>query len=177
MSSSTLPFAQLADQCQAAGLSPENAANIAHELSRAFGVHDDEVALFKLEKAQLKFIYPPSLSNVGAIPLSHATSLAARTANTKRPEIMNNFSQTKHASIFESVPVDSKTRSGGTKAEKVALIIQKVMSAPVAGPSGVIGVIQISRKGTSPKAAGPDFQPSDLQRLLSAASALAKCFK
>jgi len=51
------------------------------------------------------------------------------------------------------------------------------MSAPVTGPSGAVGVIQISRKGTSPKAAGPDFQPSDLQRLLSAAGALAKCFK
>ncbi len=177
MASSTLPFAQLADQCQAEGLSSGNAARIAHELSRSFGVHDDEVALFKLEKGHLRFVYPPSLSNVGAIPLSHATSLAARTANTKRPEIMNNFSQTRHASIFESVPVDSKTRSGGTKSEKVAIIIQKVMSAPVMGESGVVGVIQISRKGTNPKAAGPDFQPSDLQRLLSAAGALAKCFK
>lgn len=176
MASSALPFTQLADQCHADGLSPENAAKIAHELSRSFGVHDDEVAVFKLEKAQLKFIYPPSLSNVGAIPLSHATSLAARTANTKRPEIMNNFSQMRHANIFESVPVDSKTRSGGTKAEKVAMTIQKVMSAPVTAPSGVVGVIQISRKGTNPKAAGPDFQPSDLQRLLSAAGALAKCF-
>lgn len=177
MASSTLPFAQLADQCQADGLSPENAAKIAHELSRAFGVHDDEVALFKLEKAQLRFIYPPSLSNVGAIPLSHATSLAARTANSNRPEIMNNFSQMRHASIFESVPVDSKTRSGGTKSEKISMVIHKVMSAPVTGPSGAVGVIQISRKGTSPKSAGPDFQPSDLQRLLSAAGALAKCFK
>ncbi len=177
MASSTLPFAQLADQCQAAGLSPENAAKIAHELSRNFGVHDDEVAIFRLENAQLKFLYPPSLSNVGAIPLSHATSLAARTANTKRAEIMNNFSQTKHASIFESVPVDSKTRSGGTKSQKVAMTIQKVMSAPVMGPSGVVGVIQISRKGTNPRAAGPDFQPAELQRLLSAAGALAKCFK
>lgn len=177
MASSALPFAQLADQCQSEGLSPENAAKIAHELSRSFGVHDDEVALFKLERGQLRFIYPPSLTNVGMIPLSHATSLAARTANTKRPEIINNFSQTRHAGIFESVPVDSKTRSGGTKSEKVAIVIQKMMSVPVTGPAGVVGVIQISRKGTSPKAAGPDFHPRDLERLLSAAGALAKCFK
>jgi hypothetical protein len=177
LGSSTLPLNQLADQCQTDGLSAENSAKIAHELSRNFGVHDDEVALFKLEQSQLRFIYPPSLSNVGMIPLTHSNSLAARTANSKRPEILNNFPQMRHASVFESVPVDSKTRSGGQKAEKITMVIQKVMSAPVVGASGVLGVIQISRKGTSPKAAGPDFQPSDLQRLISAAGVLAKCFK
>jgi hypothetical protein len=176
LASSTLPFNQLAEQCQATGLTPENAAKIAVELSRTFGVHDDEVAIFKLEQAQLRFIYPPSLSNVGMIPLTHTSSVAARTANTKRPEALNNFAQMRHASFFEAVPVDSKTRSNNQKPEKVAIAIQKMMSVPVVGPAGVLGVIQVSRKGTSPQAAGADFQPMDLQRLVAAANALAKCF-
>jgi len=77
LASSTLPFGQLADQCQATGLTLENTAKIAGELSRSFGVHDDEVAIFKLEKNQPRFIFPPQLSNVGMIPISHAHSLAA----------------------------------------------------------------------------------------------------
>ena len=177
MTSSASSLNQLAEQCQTDGLSTQNAAKIAHELSQIFGVHDDEVAIFKLQQAQLRFIYPPSLSNVGAIPLSHANSVAARTANTKRPEILNNFAQMRHANVFEAVPVDSKTRTGGQKVEKVALTIQKVISVPVVGPAGVLGVIQISRKGASPKAAGPDFQPADLQKLVHGAGVLAKCFK
>lgn len=175
MASSTLLFSQLADQCQAAGLTPENTARIAGELSRGFGVHDDEVAILRLEQNQLRFIYPPQLSSVGMIPLSHSHSLAARTVNTKRPEVVNNFAQMRHASVFESVPVESKTRSG--KPQRNAMVVQKVMSVPVISPVGVVGVIQISRKGSTPKAAGSDFFPSELSRLAAAASALAKCFK
>jgi hypothetical protein len=179
LASSTLPFNQLAEQCHEAGLTPDNAAKIATELSRSFNVHDDEVAILKLEQSQLRFIYPPSLSNVGMIPLSHSSSVAARTANTKRPEAINNFPQMRHASVFEAVPVDSRTRSSkpDQKPEKVAMTIQKMMSVPVVSATGVVGVIQISRKGTSPHAAGADFQTSDLQRLVAAANALAKCFK
>jgi hypothetical protein len=178
LASSTLPFNQLAEQCQAAGLTPENAARIAVELSRSFGVHDDEVAIFKLEQSQLRFVYPPSLSNVGMIPLNHSSSVAARTANTKRPEAINNLSQMRHASVFEAVPVDSNTRSKkpDQKSEKVAIPIQKMMSVPVIGTNGVLGVIQLSRKGTSPHTAGPDFQLADVQRLVAAANVLAKCF-
>lgn len=175
MASSTLPFSQLADQCQATGLTPENVARIANVLSRSFGVHDDEVAILKLEKTQLRFIYPSQLSNVGVIPLNNSNSLAARTANSKRPEVINSFAQMRHASIFESVPVESKTRVAG-KTERNAIVIQKIMSVPVISPAGVIGVIQISRKGSTSKSAGADFYPSELSRLAAAAAALAKCF-
>jgi hypothetical protein len=74
------------------------------------------------------------------------------------------------------VPIDSKTR-GEHKPERSAMVIQKMMSVPVVGSDGVLGVIQLSRKGASPKSSGADFQPSDLQRLLAAAAMLAKCFK
>lgn len=175
MASSALPFNQLAEQCQAAGLTPENIARIAAELSRSFGVHDDEVAIFKIEHAHLKFMHPTKLSSVGMIPLN-SNSVAARTANSKRPEVFNNFSQMRHASVFEAVPVDSKTR-GPQKPDKSAMVIQKMMTVPVIGPAGVLGVIQVSRKGATQRSAGLDFQPGDLQRLTSAANVLAKCFK
>jgi len=89
--------------------------------------------------------------------------------------VINNFAQMRHASVFESVPVESKTRTG--KSERKAMPVQKVMSVPVIGAAGVMGVIQISRKGSTLRAAGADFYSSELSRLSAAASALAKCFK
>ena len=45
------------------------------------------------------------------------------------------------------------------------------MSAPVLGTDqAVMGVIQISRKGITPAAAGPDFAVQDLRKLEVAAS-------
>ena len=55
--------------------------------------------------------------------------------------------------------------------------MQKLMSAPEVGPNGTLGVLQISRKGTSAPSSGPDFTPADLQKLVAAAAAIAKCFK
>jgi len=176
LASSTISFDQLAEQCQGEGLNPANAIRIAAELARSFGVHDDEVAIFQLESNQLKFIYPAKLANVGMIPLSHSSSVAARTANTRRAEIINNFAQQRHASVFEAVPIDSKTR-GEHKPERSAMVIQKMMSVPVVGSTEVLGVIQLSRKGASQKSSGADFYPADLQKLVSAAAMLAKCFK
>ena len=176
MASSTVSFDQLAEQCQEEGLNATNVLRIATDLARSFGVHDDEVAILQIETNQLKFLHPAKLANVGMIPLSHSSSVAARTANTRRAEVINNFAQQRHASVFEAVPIDSKTR-GENKPERNAMVIQKMMSVPVAGPAGVLGVIQLSRKGSSPKTAGPDFQQSDLQRLVAAAALLAKCFK
>jgi hypothetical protein len=166
---------QLAEECAVGGLSKENAERIAAELSKSFQVHDDEIAIFRLQNSQLNFVFPTRLSTVGMIPLNHTNSVASRTANTRRPEIINNLPQMKHASVFEAVPIESKTR--GPHPASSAIVIQKMMSVPVLGPSGVLGVIQLSRKGTSAKSAGPDFQPADLQRLVVAAQALAKCFK
>jgi hypothetical protein len=169
------PIAKLADLCQTEGMNQANGAKVAAELAKTFAVHDDEVAIFQLEKGQLKFVYPTRLSNVGMIPLNHSSSVASRTANTKRPEIVNNFAQTRHASVFEAVPLESKTRT--QKPEPGGSLIQKMMSVPVMTVAGVVGVIQVSRKGATPQAAGPDFQPADLQKLVMAAGALAKCFK
>lgn len=180
MATPALPFAQLAAECEAEGLSPKNEEKIGHELARIFGVKEDEVGILRIEKQHLVFCYPVKLHNVGSIPLNTSTSVAVRTANTRRPEVINNFAQAKHTSVFEAVELSSRKPEQAGKTEKSDYylhLIQKLMSAPVLGPAGAIGVIEVSRKGASAPAAGPDFKPGDVQKLVACASALAKCFK
>jgi hypothetical protein len=178
MATPAIAFAQLANDCESGGLSTENVARIVAELSKTFNVHNDEVAILKLEKTNLRFIYPAKLANVGSIPLNTNTSVAARTATTKRAEAINHFAQTKHASIFEAVELGKKAQHvAGQKDDKHSSPIQKLMTAPVVTAGGVLGVIQICRKGKSAPEAGADFSPADLQRLVAIATALAKCFK
>ena len=176
MATAALPFAQLANECEAEGLSPKNAERLGKELAKVFKVKEDEVGVLRIEKQNLVFVYPVKLHNVGSIPLNTSTSIAVRTANSKRAEVINNFAQTKHTSIFEAVQLGGSNPSGGTPDPHIN-IIQKLMSAPVVGPNGTLGVIQISWKGTSAPASGPDFMPADLQKLVAAASTLAKIFK
>src|SRR5947209_8502991 len=174
MATAVVAFSQLANELEEQGLTQANGERIAAELAKAFSVKTDEVAVLKLEKTNLIFIYPAKLQNVGSIPMNTSSSVAARTAVTKRAEIINNFSQTKHASVFESVPLSE--RKIDPKAPKVHSI-QKLMTAPVVSSAGVQGVIQICRKGESAPQAGADFTPVDLQKLVAIATSLAKCFK
>jgi hypothetical protein len=178
MATPVLAFATIANECEAEGLSPKNGERIGHELAKIFSVHPEEVAILRLTGQNLGFVYPARLAQVGSIPLNTGNSVAARTATTKRPEAINAFAQTKHASVFEAVDLGEVARATpGQKIEKHQHVIQKLMSVPVTGPAGVLGVIQVSRKGESAPASGPDFSPLDLQKLLAIAGALAKCFK
>ena len=176
MASPVIAFSQLANEIEPDGMNPAHAERVAGELAKTFSVQLDEVAILKLEKNQLVFLYPSKLGQVGSIPLNTSSSVAARTATTKRAEAINNFAQTKHASVFESVKLgEKKTDPGAAKEEKH--VIQKLMTVPVVGQAGVLGVIQVSRKGTSAPHAGNDFTQMDLQKLVTISSALAKCFK
>jgi transcriptional regulator with GAF, ATPase, and Fis domain len=178
MATPVIAFNQLANEFEDEGLTPHNAERLAGELAKTFSVQLDEVAIMRLDKTQLVFLYPSKLGQVGSIPLNTSSSVAARTATSKRAEAINNFAQTKHASVFESVKLTEKKTDpgiGGVKEEKH--VIQKMMTVPVVGPNGVQGVIQISRKGTSAPAAGNDFSQMDLQKLVAIATALARCFK
>lgn len=179
MATAALPFAQIASDCEAAGLTPKNAERIGHELARTFNVKEDEVGILRIEKQNLVFCYPAKLHNVGSIPLNTSTSVAVRTSNSRRAEIINNFAQIKHTSVFEAVQLSpsGSQQIGGEKTDRHLHVIQKLMSAPVVGPNGTLGVLQISRKGTAAPSSGPDFTPADLQKLVAAAAALVKCFK
>ena len=52
------------------------------ELSRIFNVKPAEVALLRVEKEALNFLFPVELKAAGSIPLTSASAVAARTANT-----------------------------------------------------------------------------------------------
>jgi len=138
-------------------------------LAKMFQVQQTEVAILRLNRGLLNFIYPEELRTAGSIPVSSA-SIAAHTAISKKPEIFNNFARVKHASIFESIKLG--TSEGVDTSEP--LPIQKLMSAPVIDEhSHVLGVIQISRKGSEATYAGADFSREDLHELEMAAGILA----
>jgi hypothetical protein len=146
-----------------------NPQNFCSALAKLFGVRATEVALMRLEKGLLSFLYPEQLKTAGSIPVSSSSAVAAHTASTKKTELFNAFVKVKHASIFESVKLNSSEdveRSGQNA-------IQKLMSAPIIDAQRkVLGVIQVCRKGFDPATAGPDFTLDDLQQLELAAKVL-----
>lgn len=174
MSSYAPAVAQLASDCEPEGLTEANSERIAAELARIFHVSKGEVGILRIEDDALLFVHPSKLQNVGRIPLTTTTSIAARTANTRKAEIINNVVRTRHASFFEMVSVDG---DGEPRRAREQQVIQKLMSAPVISMNKAVGVIQICRKGPTAPAAGPDFLPGDLQKLVMIANGLGKCFK
>lgn len=138
-------------------------------LGKLFGVRPTEVALMRLEKGLLNFVYPVELKTAGSIPVSSSSAVAAHTASTKKTELHNAFVKVKHASIFESVKLNSSddVERAGQNA------IQKLMSAPILDEQRkVLGVVQVCHKGFDAATAGPDFSQDDLQQLEVAAKVL-----
>ena len=150
----------------AAETSQISLTSVGERIAKSLSVKTDEVAILavSIRWKHLYFLIPESLKNVGYIPLSSTTALAARTARESRPEINNNFTAVRHASVFEGVKVTSE----GTEA------IQKIVSAPILTDGRIVGVIQISRKGANAASAGPDFTADDLGRVLALCKPLGK---
>jgi hypothetical protein len=161
----------LVDAMVCSGQSPETEglAQLEQTLARMFGVDSDEVAILTLntKNKTLKFVIPEKLALVGTIPLTSTGALAARTVRERKAELVNNFSTSRHASVFEGVPL------GRRQGE----LIYKIMSAPIMDGGHVAGVIQISRKGQSASDAGPDFTQKDLRVLTSLSPVLARFLK
>jgi len=144
-------------------------AALAERIAKDLQVNPDEVAILAISERQrsLNFLVPEALRNVGSIPLSSTSALAARTARESRPDIQNNFSAVRHATVFEGVKADTLSTAA----------IQKIISAPILFDGKVIGVIQISRKAASVQEAGPDFLPDDLGRVLAICKPLGKLIR
>jgi hypothetical protein len=150
-----------------ASAAPEvSLTSVAEKIAKSLGVRKDEVAILGLSTRwrHLHFLVPEALKNVGFIPLSSNSALAARTARDNRPGIENNFSAARHATVFEGV------RIAGDAAEA----IQKIISAPILAEGKVVGVIQVSRKGPDAASAGPDFLSDDLGKVLALCKPLGK---
>src|SRR5262249_14468033 len=140
--------------------------SIAERIAKILNVKAEEVAILAVSAKwrHLHFLVPQALKNVGFIPLSSPSALAARTARENRAEVNNHFPETRHASVLE-----------GVKAETLsAEAIQKIISAPIVHGDKVVGVIQISRKGISPAAAGPDFTSEDMNKVTALCRPLGK---
>jgi len=167
---------RLTSEIEQQGLTPENSRRLAVEIACKFGVQEDEVGILLLEGSTLVFCHPSRLKGVGRIPLNSSSSIAARTASTRRSEVLNHFAQVKHTSFFEAVKLSQSEIEDGQRPDLSSCVIQKLMTAPVMEGKKVRGVIQVSRKGASPTAAGPDFTQEDLQQLTEMASAVAACF-
>jgi len=145
-----------------------SAMDLCMVLAKIFRVQYTEVALLRLEKGLLRFIFPEHLRTTGAIPLS-SKAVAAHTALSKKAEIFNNFARVKHASIFETIKPGAADSDDGPAPAP----IQKLMSVPIMDrESKVVGVIQISRKGLDPRHA-QDFSREDLHDLEVAAGLVA----
>jgi hypothetical protein len=133
-------------------------------LAKLFGVRPTEVALMRLQKGLLSFLYPEQLKTAGSIPVSSSSAVAAHTASTKKTELFNAFVKVKHASIFESVKLNTSSEEDVERTGQNA--IQKLMSAPILDAQRkVLGVVQVCRKGFDTATAGPDFSPEDSQQL------------
>jgi hypothetical protein len=139
---------------------------IAEKIAKELHVKTDEVAILSVSNRwrHLHFLVPTALKNVGFIPLTSNSALAARTARESKPEINNNFSEVRHATVFEGVK--APTTSGES--------IQKIISAPILSDGKVVGVLQISRKGESLAGAGPDFVSDDMTKVMALCRPLGK---
>ena len=139
------------------------------KLSQILRVRRNEVALLRLEKGSLRFVFPPELRSAGVLPLT-GSAVAARTAATKTPMLSNTFMRVKHVSLFEAV----KIGAGEEDRSQDQMPIQKIMSVPVTNSDGhVMGVVQISRKGLDASLAGADFTPEDQRTLEQLAKVIA----
>jgi hypothetical protein len=139
---------------------------VAEKIAKSLGVQTDEVAILGVSTRwrHLHFLVPQALKNVGFIPMSSTSALAARTARESRPEITNNFSTVRHATVFEGVKAATTTGES----------IQKIISAPILCDGKVVGVMQISRKGATATEAGADFSSEDLGKVLALCRPLGK---
>jgi hypothetical protein len=149
------------------GAAPElSLSSVAVKIAKTLGVKTDEVAILGLSRRwrHLHFLVPEALKNVGFIPLSSNSALAARTARDNRADIENNFTVARHATVFESV----KIAGDATEA------IQKIISAPICVDGKVVGVIQVCHKGPDPSGAGPDFLSDDLAKVQALCKSLGK---
>ncbi|HEX9761069.1 MAG TPA: GAF domain-containing protein [Candidatus Acidoferrales bacterium] len=144
-------------------------SKLADQIGKSFSVKSDEVGILALTEGEkfIHFLVPEKLKQVGNIPMTSTSALSVRTAREKRPEVINNFSTARHPTVFEAVPL------GPQRGDP----IQKIMSAPITAENKVIGVIQVSRKGKTMGAAGPDFTPKELAELVKIAGVLARVIK
>jgi hypothetical protein len=152
-----------------ASLKDVSLAVLAEKIAKELRLKSDEVAILGVSKRwkHLHFLVPQALKNVGFIPLTSNSALAAKTVRESRPEINNEFAKVRHATVFEGVKAATTTGES----------IQKIISAPILCDGRVVGVMQVSRKGENAASAGTDFTSDDLGKVLALCRPLGKLVK
>jgi hypothetical protein len=147
-----------------------SAERVSAKIAQMLDVSRNEVALLRVEKGSLRFLFPPELRAAGVIPMS-SSAVAARTVATRTSLLSNSFARVKHASLFESVRLGASQDNQASE----QMPIQKIMSVPITPVQGkVLGAIQVSRKGLDSSLAGTDFTNDDLKKLEQAAEILGR---
>jgi len=77
-------------------------------------------------------------------------------------EALNNVPQVRHVAFFESIKLRDRP-----------VPIQKMITVPILHRGESVGVAQVSRKGETSGAAGPDFSGADVQKAQSFFESLA----
>jgi hypothetical protein len=133
-------------------------------VSGVFGTRTDEVAVLLLSNdgRQLRFIAPRKLAELGSLPLTKRDAIAVSVFLRKTGEANNTVPLVRHVTFFESVKIKDRVAP-----------IQKMVTVPIMDGPLPIGVAQISRKGDSPRDAGPDFGPADVRKAHEIFAALA----
>ncbi len=106
-------------------------------------------------ESQLTFAYPPHLARGNVLPIDR-DSIAGRVVLGKRALIENQVPDEPHKDFFERIPA---------RGQEVRPI-QKMIAAPLLDAEGEpFGVIEVSRTGSTPAAAGADFTREDAKNL------------
>ena len=132
---------------------------LVNTLREAFVLCPDEVAILLLspDGAVLSFVYPVELAAGGGNTFPVALpSLAGRVAAEGVNVCSNRLPEEPHLGFYERVAVRGLP----------PVPIQKLLAVPLQEPgAGILGVVEISRRGESRAEAGPDFGPEEQQRL------------
>jgi hypothetical protein len=127
----------------------------ARDLGQAFGSDDAlQVAVLRLiDGEEFTFAWPRELRPGNRFPVG--PSLAGR-ALRSGALIENAVPKRPHFGLYERIP-----RAGAPAAP-----IQRMLALPIPGVDGPLGVVQVSRAGHTPEAAGPGFTGADADRLV-----------
>ncbi len=143
----------------------EGVRAVVDAVARALKIKPDEVALLLVTTTgnTLKFVWPTQLYSANAVlPVGHKNAMASAVLQTRKGKVDNKMAESRHLKFFENVK--GMDTSG--------VPIQKMIALPLMQGTNAVGVLEVSRKGKTPEAAGPNFTPEDAQALL----ALAKEF-
>jgi len=143
-------------------------ASVAEKIAKTLSVRKDEVAIMGVSTRwrHLHFLVPEALKNVGFIPLSSNSALAARTARDSRPEIDNNFTVARHAAVFEGVKSVPKRRNPSRNAQRAHSLRRKSDWRHSDQPEG----FEHGKRG-------PDFTAADLGKILALCKPLGKLLR